>query len=165
MSLDLDNVELLFSQSRFFFLLGNELESGILNLIKRAKNEIILCSCEFNSRSDFLLSEVIYEKLKQGVKVSVYGNHKSQLSSFRNAFSSPNLELFSWEPPSPKSLFHIKAILVDATYVYIGSANLSQNGMTNSAEWGLTTNSPDIFNSLKSYLQLLKLNHHFEVVN
>lgn len=163
--MDLDSVEILFSQSMFLPIYGKDLQTGILDLIKRAKHEIILCSCEYNSRSDFLLSEALYQKLSQGVKVIVYGNHKSQLAKFRSAFNFDNLSVYSWEPPNQKSLFHIKAILVDSTFVYIGSANLSHNGMTNSAEWGLTTNSPDVFKSLKSYLNLLRLNHHFEVVS
>ena len=162
--MDLDSVELLFSQSKFLPIHGKDLQTGILNLIKRAKHEIILCSCEFNSRSDFLLSEALYQKLSQGVRVFVYGNHKSQLVKFKNAFNFDNLFIYSWESPNQHSLFHIKSILVDSTFVYIGSANLSHNGMTNSAEWGLTTNSPDVFNSLKSYLHLLKSNHHFEAL-
>ena len=66
-----------------------------------------------------------------------------------------------WNPPAEKSLFHIKAVVVDDTYIYIGSANLSINAMTNSSEWGLTGNSPDIALSLVNYLKELENSNLF----
>lgn len=147
---------MLFSQSKFLPVHGYELESGILEILSRAKRSIVICSCEFNSRSDFLLSGKLYEKLNQGCKIRVFGNNYRQLHSLWSSFNSPNLDVNVWNPPAEKSLFHIKAVVVDDTYIYIGSANLSINAMTNSSEWGLTGNSPDIALSLVNYLKELE---------
>ena len=147
---------MLFSQSNFLPVYGFELEAGIIEILSRAKRSIIICSCEFNSRSDFLLSGKLYEKLKQGCKIRVYGNHHRQLHALWSSFNDPNLDVNVWNSPAEKSLFHIKAVIVDDTYIYIGSANLSINAMTNSSEWGLTGNSPDIALSLVNYLKELE---------
>ena len=131
--MDLDDVKLLYSQSDKLPNHGLELENGISNLVKRAKRKIVLCSCEFNSKSDFILTRLINEKLKSGCKIEIYGNDLSQLKIFRSAFQSKELDVNVWNPPADKSLFHIKSILVDDTFVYLGSANLSINGMNNSS--------------------------------
>ncbi len=66
------------------------------------------------------------------------------------------LKAFCWVPPRKKSLFHIKAIMIDENMVYMGSANLSRNAMQNSAEWGLISHSPEICRDLTNYIQELK---------
>ena len=49
----------------------------------------------------------------------------------------------------------IKAIVVDDTRLYLGSANLSKNAITASAEWGIICESPDIIQRLRAYLDHL----------
>ena len=61
-------------------------------------------------------------------------------------------------------LFHIKAIMVDGVRIYLGSANLSVNAVTNSAEWGLISESPDMCRQLEGYLHHLESKGQFREV-
>ena len=163
--MEIDDAKVLFSQSSFLPIHGSELEEGLMEIITRAKRKIILCACEFNSRSNFLLTENISRKLNENCEVYVYGNNSKQLNALRNSFESTLLKVNVWIPPAEKSLFHIKAVLIDDTFVYLGSANLSINAMFNSAEWGITANSPDLCKSLQDYINKLeKLNLFKEII-
>ena len=163
--MEIDDAKVLFSQSSFLPIHGFELEEGLMEIMSRAKRKIILCTCEFNSKSDFLLTQKISEKLNVNCEIIVYGNNRKQLNALRNSFESPSLKVNLWNPPNEKSLFHIKAVLIDDTFVYIGSANLSINAMSNSAEWGITGNSSDLCKSLQEYICKLEQLNLFEVIS
>ena len=160
--MDLDDVRLLYSQSDNLPIHGFDLERGLYGLVKSAKRKIVLCSCEFNSKSDFMLTQLITEKLKEKCTIEIYGNDLRQLKIFRSSFDSSFLKVYVWKPPAERSLFHIKSVLIDDTFVYLGSANLSINAMKNSSEWGITTNSPDLCRSLQEYLSKLRSCELFE---
>ena len=60
----------------------------------------------------------------------------------------------------------MKGIVVDDMDAYIGSANLSKNGIRDSAEWGIKTTSPDLCGELKRYIvHLISENKLIEVMN
>ena len=51
---------------------------------------------------------------------------------------------------------YIKAIAADGDSLYIGSANLTPNAMTNSAEWGAVLSSPEMVEALHQHTLDLK---------
>jgi len=125
-------------------------------LIKKARNQITICSCEYTTKYDFILSEEITNQLDNGVNVSIYGNKLDQMKSLRKNWKGVNeLRVFSWNEPRAKSLFHIKAITIDNNHCYLGSANFSRNAMKNSVEWGIITHSTDLCLDLESYIKQL----------
>ena len=121
-----------------------------------AKRSVVICSCEFTSSQDFILNEQIKKKLREGRKVTVYGNNFSQMEDMKEEYGRYGMRVMSWVKPREKSLFHIKAVVIDDQWIYIGSANMSFNAMRNSAEWGIIGNSPDICNELLEYVAELE---------
>ncbi len=152
----MDRAELCFSEASGTPTMGRPLEEALRQLIRKAKNSIIICSCEFTGSKNFILNEEITIQLKKGKSVIVYGNDGSQMRNLMATYGDLGLKAFRWVPPRKKSLFHIKAIMVDENMVYMGSANLSLNAMQNSAEWGLISHSPEICRDLTNYIQELK---------
>lgn len=115
----------------------------------------MICSCEFTSQQDFILNEELLGQLRKNRDVRVYGNHIGQMADIKDVYGDLGLRSFHWLPERKNSLFHIKAITVDANWLYIGSANLSYNAMNNSAEWGLIAHSPEICMDLNEYVEEL----------
>ena len=54
--------------------------------------------------------------------------------------------------------------MVDGAKLYMGSANLSENAITNSAEWGFILDNPETCVKLERYLAHLHSEGRFEVV-
>jgi len=162
--MDIDRAELYFSQSPGTPIMGRSLEEGLRQMIKKANKRIVICSCEFTSRTDFILNEEITRQLQRGRIVEVYGNHSIQMIQLKAAYGDMGLKAFHWISPRKNSLFHIKAITVDGNMAYIGSANLSRNAMQNSAEWGIISYSPDLCMDLDEYIQALKMDGRFKEV-
>lgn len=155
---------------------GRSLIESIRQLIKKARHNIIICSCEFTNGADFVINDEIINQLERGCKVSVYGNSQEQMKGLKKNFKGcegyNNLRVFTWNPPTvgrtkkqvKLSLFHIKAITVDNNHCYLGSANLSWNAMQNSVEWGIVTHSTDLCLDLESYIDELVDNGRFTEV-
>lgn len=162
--MDIDRAELHFSQSPGTPIMGRPLEEALRQLIRKANSKIIICSCEFTGRTDFILNEEITKQLQRGREVTVYGNHSSQMTQLKAAYGEMGLRAFSWVSPRRGSLFHIKAITVDGNMAYIGSANLSRNAMENSAEWGIVSYSPDLCSDLEEYIEKLTQDGRFSEV-
>ena len=144
-----------YSQAPGTPIVGKPLLEALRQLIRRASSNVIICSCEFTSQQDFILNEEITRQLKRNRVVRVYGNHIEQMTDMKDVYGDLGLRAFHWVPPRKKSLFHIKAITVDANWLYIGSANLSYNALNNSAEWGFIAHSPEICKDLNDYVQKL----------
>jgi phosphatidylserine/phosphatidylglycerophosphate/cardiolipin synthase-like enzyme len=162
--MDIDRVELCFSQVLDTPLRGRSLKRAIRKMISNAKRSIVLCSCEFTPGPDFILNEELTEQMRLGREVSVYGDKADQMQSLKAIFMDLGLRAFLWKPTRDKSLFHIKAIIVDDVWIYIGSANMSWNAMSNSVEWGIVAHSPDICGELNGYLEELIDMGRFEEV-
>ena len=136
---------------------GKALSEGLRQLIRKA-SEIIICSCEFTSKADFILNEEITCQLKRNREVGVFGNHSDQMEDMMDAYGDLGLRAYRWLRPKESretSLFHIKASTVDGTWIYIGSANMSLNAMENSVEWGVIAQSPELCTDLNDYVSEL----------
>jgi len=162
--MDLDHIELCFSQAEGTPIRGRPLVDALRQRIKRAKRSIVMCSCEFTSSTDFILNDVLRNQLLSGRSVTVYGNDRGQMGAMKDAYGNLGMKTLAWVSPRKNSLFHIKATVVDDQWVYMGSANMSHNAMANSAEWGLIGNSPDICQELLAYVDELESTGLFEEV-
>ena len=163
--MQIEDIELCFSHAEGTPIMGRALVDSLRNRIKKAKKEIILCSCEFTPDSGFILIDEIRRQLAHNRKVTVYGNPSPKLTKLAEKEELDGLRVFEWKPPREKSLFHIKAITIDDQWIYIGSANLSYNAMNNSAEWGVIGNSPDLVKELKGYITELVATGMFEQIS
>ena len=152
----LEDIELCFSQAEGTPITGRPLVDSLRSRIRKAKREIIICSCEYTSSTDFVLNTEILSQLKNNRSVAVYGNSQERLQELVNNYGRFGLKVFRWIPPRDSSLFHIKAVMIDNQWIYIGSANMSENAMRNSAEWGIIGQSPDLVGELKNYISELE---------
>ena len=152
----LEDIELCFSQAEGTPIIGRPLVDSLRSRIRKAKREIIICSCEYTSSTDFVLNKEVHSQLRNNRSVSVYGNSVQRLQELVDNFGRYGLKVFRWIPPRDSSLFHIKAVMIDNQWIYIGSANMSENAMRNSAEWGIIGQSPDMVKELKSYISELE---------
>lgn len=113
------------------------LKEGLLNLIRKARHTI---SIHGFSLAGFHQGELfdadIVSRLKRGVELSVFGNNESEVRLIASVFSQYELRCHYWAAPPP-AIYHVKAIVVDERYAYVGSANMSRNALERNSEVGL----------------------------
>ena len=115
--MDIDQVELCFSQSENTPIRGRELVEALRQRIKMAKRSVVICSCEFTSSQDFILNEQIIKKLREGREVVVYGNNRAQMEEMKLSYGPLGMRVMSWIEPRDMSLFHIKAVMIDDQWI------------------------------------------------
>jgi phosphatidylserine/phosphatidylglycerophosphate/cardiolipin synthase-like enzyme len=140
------------------------LDDAIRNMIQKARKSLHLISYSLpNYNSDWYLHDLVEDCVARGVKLKVHANSKTEVQRLVARHRHRHVEGYSWVKVGDLDIFHIKAIIVDGIRLYLGSANLSQNAITNSAEWGMISHSPEICLSLEKYLQHLQNIGRFEV--
>ena len=141
------------------------LEDAIRNMVGTAKKSLHLVSYSLpNYNSGWYLHDIIEDCVNRGVKLIVHANSKTEVQRLVARHRHRNIAGYSWVKTGNSDIFHIKAIIVDGIRLYLGSANLSQNAITHSAEWGMISHSPDICLSLEKYLNHLQKIGSFEVI-
>ena len=135
--------------------LDETLESALRSLIRKARHTIDIHGY---SLAAFYDSEIfdrdIVPRLESGARLRVYGHVESEARKVAGVFSrirSPP-ECYFW---SGGGLYHIKAIVVDSRYVYIGSANISRAAMRENAEWGAIYESNEVASEIERYTEHL----------
>lgn len=134
-----------------------DLENAIRQLVLSARNSVKLLSYSLPSYDDnWFLHNALDTAAKKGVRIKFYGDRETEIRTAVSRLShiNPKTEGWYWVQDG-RDLFHIKAIVVDDTRLYLGSANLSKNAITASAEWGIICESPDIIQRLRAYLDHL----------
>ena len=109
--------------------------------------------------TNWFLFDALTEAVKRGVSIEIYAFLQSDVARVVSWHSASGLIRGWYWNQNNKDLFHLKGIVVDDLEVYIGSANLSKNGIRDSAEWGVKTTSPDLCGELKRYLNHLVIKH------
>jgi phosphatidylserine/phosphatidylglycerophosphate/cardiolipin synthase-like enzyme len=89
------------------------------------------------------------------VKLQVFGHKKEEVRFITSIYRDYDVEGYYYKNPNEKSLYHIKAIIIDGLYIYIGSANLSKNALQNSAELGIFLENRKIAESISNFTQHL----------
>ena len=142
-----------------------DMENALIALISSANNRIRLLSYSLPTwNNDWFLFEPIKAAIDRGVQLEVFGQQYSNVERLVSRHRSSNqIRGWYWNQEGG-DLFHIKGIVVDQIRVYIGSANLSQNGIKHSAEWGVVTESPDLCLELDRYIAHLIENKKLQEV-
>ena len=113
------------------------LKQGILSLIRKARHSVEIHGFSLAGFYDEeIFDQPLVQKLKQGIKLSVFGNNGEEVRYIQTIYRRYEPLCYRWaiENVPDKSIYHIKAVIVDELYVYIGSANLSKNALENSSE-------------------------------
>ena len=117
-------------------------------------------------------NEIFYKKLKQkldrGVKLSIFGNEKKDLLKIADKmFTKYNkdhenediVSYYYYTGDEEETSFHLKAIVIDDKYLYIGSANISQRAMEKNVEVGLIVEDGKKCKQFKKFIKHLLDNH------
>lgn len=129
------------------------LEDAIRSMIRKAKKSVHLISYSLpNYNSSWYLHDLIEDCVSRGIKLIVHANSKTEVQRLVARHRHRKVSGYAWVKQGESDIFHIKAIIVDGVRLYLGSANLSQNAITHSAEWGLISYSPETCISLEKYL-------------
>ena len=133
--------------------LDETLESALRSLIRKARHSIDIHGF---SLAAFYDSEIfdrdIVPRLESGARLRVFGHVQSEVRNVARVFSRYPAECYYW---TGGGLYHIKAIVVDSRYVYIGSANISRAAMRENAEWGAIYESNEVASEIERYTEHL----------
>ena len=134
------------------------LKEGILNLIRKARNSVSIHGFYLSGfYEEEMFDLVLIEAIRRGVKLNVYGGKESHVRKIFNVFSMHKPLCYYWNNISEnkRAEYHLKAIIVDDLYVYLGSANLTRNGLENSAEVGLIFENNYVCQQIERYAKHL----------
>ena len=146
---------------------SNTLANELIRTITKAKISIEIHGYQLTEffNKDWILYNAIRERLEYGATLSIYGNEKTQVQEINQLMFKKHkdkVKYFFYKPPESlnpekkkKSLYHPKAIIVDGRLMYIGSANISQNAMTNSVEIGVIIEGADKCKQLRNFTDYL----------
>ena len=153
------------------------LEEAMIRLIDGAKDNLHIVSYSLPAYSPmWYLHGAVDRAAKRGVRIKIHAHKNSEVYSLLDRLrdNRPQPEGWSYVPDTTgerdpvdgnsKPLFHIKAIMVDGNKIYMGSANLSQNAVKSSSEWGIVSESPEMCRQLEHYLRHLESNGNFQRV-
>ena len=141
------------------------LEDALRAMIRKAKKSIHLVSFSLPVYNrNWFLHDVIEGAIKRNVKLTVHGNNHTEVHRLIASHRHRGAEGWAWQQQEEKDIFHIKSVIVDGVNIYLGSANLSENAISSSAEWGIVSNSPELCMELERYLSHLEQSGHFREV-
>lgn len=157
---------ILFNDPLALYDSGDEnLKDGICALIRKARNSIKFHSYSFAGfYKDDDLNRTMLKALRKNVELEIYGHKYAELNYLKTIYDDYNIACYKFLPPNEKCLYHIKALVVDDLYVYIGSANFSENAFNNSSELGLFFEDGGIARSIDDYVKHLQTQNLFEMV-
>ena len=133
-----------------------DMENALLDMVQKARRSISIMSYSLPTYdSSWFLYNSLKKGITKGLSINVYAHSNTEVHRLVNSFAGyQKIKGWYWNADAT-DLFHIKAIIVDSRYVYIGSANLSKNAISNSAEWGVISDSPDLAIEINRYLRYL----------
>ena len=140
------------------------LEEAISSLIRGAKEYVHLISFSLPAyNQNWYLHAAIEHAVSKGARLEVHANNFTEVCGLISRHRNRGARGWAYSNPEG-GIFHIKAIMVDGRKLYLGSANLSENAISESAEWGIISDSPDICMQLESYLRHLEDRGYFTEV-
>lgn len=144
------------------------LKQGILSLIRKARHTIEIHGFSLAGFYDQdVFDQPLVNKLKQGIKLSVFGNSGKEVRYIKSIYRAYMPRCYRWaiENAPEKSIYHIKAVVVDGLYMYVGSANLSKNALENSSEIGLIVEDHKLAQELEKFTSHLIETDYLVVVD
>ncbi|HEY9695635.1 MAG TPA: phospholipase D family protein [Oculatellaceae cyanobacterium] len=145
-------------------------KSALKEILRDAKNEILLCAYSVTGGADEILGE-FEDCLKRGIKFKVvinrfYKQPQDIQEYFINLASTyPYCQVYDFNDAVEE--LHSKLIVVDRVVALIGSANLSMRGMKQNYELGIIIHDEEVrniancFDSLLSFPSVSLINTRF----
>ena len=127
---------------------------------------------EFHNKNEFLYKKIC-QRLDRGVKLSIYGNDMDEVKNIKkNMFTKYNknfdgediVSYYYYTGDEDKSSYHLKTIVFDETYLYIGSANISQRAMNKNVEVGLIVEDGNKCKQFKKFINHLIQNDNLKKI-
>ena len=84
---------------------GLDLVEALRRLIMRAKTDIFILSYNINRQMDFVLNEELLAVLRDGVRLTIIGNDRTQVESLTHAYSPFGAKGFYWNPNNLATFF------------------------------------------------------------
>ena len=134
----------------------DDLKTILEQTILEAKFSLDVLSYTYNTDTSFDLNRCIQEVIalnKPSIRIVV--NDERDARRMRDSYSNLGSEIkcYFWNPEdNDKSKFHIKSILIDKRYFYLGSANISETAMTASAECGIIRDNRQFAGKISKYI-------------
>ena len=108
------------------------LAEGIFSLFRKARHSIHIHGFSLTGFYDEqTFDKPILDALNRNVELKVFGDKKDQVNFIKSVYRDYNVQCYYFNRHNTKSLYHIKAIIIDDLYIYVGSANLSNNALYN----------------------------------
>ncbi len=162
----IEDAEVHFQDSKSEYTKSTNVETSIEELILKAKKTIhLICFSMPTKRESWWLFPCLDRKMKdsgKNIQLTVHSHNRLEALNLVRRYE--NCNGWSYKPINENDLFHIKAIIVDGRYIYIGSANFSDNAVRNSTEWGIVAYSADTCVELENFLRFLQDNGRFEKI-
>lgn len=152
-------------KGKVVMLADHKYYDALISGIRKANKEITGCFFLFNVSEKkgnlpmAIVSELIAAR-KRGVNVSieleqaatgkgtVYEQNRKAATMMSNAGIKVRFD-------APKTTTHVKAMVIDGRYVYIGSHNLTQSALKFNNELSVMVDSPELAAEVTSYLDNL----------
>jgi phosphatidylserine/phosphatidylglycerophosphate/cardiolipin synthase-like enzyme len=136
---------------------------ALSNGIRKAKKEIVGCFFLFNATDrkgnlPMALAGELVAARKRGVKVSL---ELEQSASGKGTVYEQNRKAAAFlleggvnvRFDAPKTVAHVKAMVIDGRYVYLGSHNITQSALKYNNELSLLIDSPELAAEVTAYLK------------
>lgn len=141
--------------------------SALKDILKDAKQEILLCAYSITGGADEILEE--FEGcLKRGIQFKAVINRFHQQPQDTQEYFLKLLEIYPYFQVynfnNPVEELHSKLIVVDRSVALIGSANLSMRGMKQNYELGIVLRDAEVstiaqcFDSLLNFVSVSPIN-------
>ena len=161
----IDDAEVHFNDSKGEYTNSTtDVQTSIEELILKAEKTIhLICFSMPTDRASWWLFPCLDRKMKdssKNIQLTVHSHKHHEAENLADRYE--NCYAWAYKPTNPSDLFHIKAIIVDGKYIYIGSANFSDNAISNSTEWGIVGYSADTCIELEKFLRFLQNTGRFE---
>jgi phosphatidylserine/phosphatidylglycerophosphate/cardiolipin synthase-like enzyme len=151
-----------FNSTRVITLKNREYAAALLNGIRGARSQIMLCSYIFKTTgSPTNLSLGIANELirahQRGVDVTVILERSEDAEDSLNRENNETGRILSRQGVSVRfdairKTTHSKVVVIDGRYVYLGSHNLTQSALTRNNEFSVLIDSPEMAREVLSYL-------------
>jgi len=134
-----------------------------IDLISQANYQITIIGYHFTDGHDELIQRIDDRIKKDSIELKILTDHvKGKLLDKNHKYlrrwlsdTTIRFKLYSYEHPNEKELMHIKCMLIDDEYVYIGSSNFSYRGILKNIELGIIIKNNHLTNSIENIFEVI----------
>jgi len=153
------------TQGKVTLLQDHKYFDSLISGIRQAKKEITGCFFLFkvSEKKDGLPLKIVNELIaakRRGVSITIEleqdaGGKGTVYEQNRRAAALMSEAGIKVRFDAPKTTTHVKTLVIDGRYVYIGSHNLTQSALKYNNELSIMVDSPEMAEEVLSYLKSL----------